>query len=301
MASDLGATEISSTKDWEKEVQQLENQLEALTNWEEEKAKLQALGEAFPILESLGKTAAEGTEIKEKISQLYSENDVRKDAADLQNSFIRLGEETKNILETSAEKTSKLKALHQQQEALETELKTPLQDAGFETLELAEKALLPESVSVDLYKRWDSFRKELDAVKTTLSVLLKQQQEKKTKDVSESMEALYSKKEVKEGESKKIQEENEALRRLLFNHTEAEKRIQSIQVGIAEEEKQNKRWQLLNELIGDARGKKFNDFAQDLTLSQLIVLANKRLTDLSDRYQIDKPQTGEDDGLEVGS
>ena len=53
----------------------------------------------------------------------------------------------------------------------------------------------------------------------------------------------------------------------------------------------------MNELIGDATGKKFNDFAQDLSLSQLLVLANKRLGDLSDRYRIDKPTESEDDGL----
>ncbi|HSM64536.1 MAG TPA: SbcC/MukB-like Walker B domain-containing protein, partial [Gillisia sp.] len=62
-------------------------------------------------------------------------------------------------------------------------------------------------------------------------------------------------------------------------------------------EKQTKRWTLLNELIGDATGKKFNDFAQDLTLSQLLHLANIRLKDLSDRYLIDKPSEDEDDGL----
>ena len=44
-------------------------------------------------------------------------------------------------------------------------------------------------------------------------------------------------------------------------------------------------------------GKKFNDFAQDLSLSQLIHLANLRLKDLSDRYLIDKPTAEEDDGL----
>ena len=54
---------------------------------------------------------------------------------------------------------------------------------------------------------------------------------------------------------------------------------------------------LLNELIGDSMGKKFNDFAQDLSLSQLIQLANIRLKDLSDRYRIDKPSNEEDDGL----
>ena len=52
-------------------------------------------------------------------------------------------------------------------------------------------------------------------------------------------------------------------------------------------------------LIGDAKGKKFNDYAQDLTLSQLLVLANERLNLLTDRYKIDKANKDEDDSLVV--
>jgi len=50
-------------------------------------------------------------------------------------------------------------------------------------------------------------------------------------------------------------------------------------------------------LIGDKTGNKFNDFAQDLTLAQLLQLANKRLMNLSDRYRIDQPTDEEDDSL----
>ena len=76
------------------------------------------------------------------------------------------------------------------------------------------------------------------------------------------------------------------------------KQLEDLKQSIAETEKRNLRWKLLNELIGDATGKKFNDFAQDLSLSQLLKLANKRLNDLSDRYLLDKPDLrNEDDSL----
>ena len=42
---------------------------------------------------------------------------------------------------------------------------------------------------------------------------------------------------------------------------------------------------------------KFNDFAQDLTLSRLLLLANKRMEQLSDRYTIDTAMPDEDDSL----
>ncbi|MFO7701479.1 MAG: SbcC/MukB-like Walker B domain-containing protein, partial [Psychroflexus maritimus] len=56
---------------------------------------------------------------------------------------------------------------------------------------------------------------------------------------------------------------------------------------------------ILNELIGDARGAKFNNFAQDLTLMHLLAMANHRLTKLNDRYQMDRPKNAEGEDLVV--
>ena len=54
-------------------------------------------------------------------------------------------------------------------------------------------------------------------------------------------------------------------------------------------------WRELNRLIGSAKGDEYSRFAQGLTLSQLIGLANRRLRDLSDRYLILKPRDGQDE------
>ena len=87
------------------------------------------------------------------------------------------------------------------------------------------------------------------------------------------------------------------MQELLKNQEENFARMKNLQEQIAEKEKQTRRWRMLNELVGDRTGNKFNDFAQDLSLSRLINLANIRLKDLSDRYLIDKPTEEEDDGL----
>lgn len=54
-------------------------------------------------------------------------------------------------------------------------------------------------------------------------------------------------------------------------------------------------WHELNRLIGSAKGDEYSRFAQGLTLSQLIGLANRRLRDLSDRYLLLKPRDGQDE------
>jgi len=51
-----------------------------------------------------------------------------------------------------------------------------------------------------------------------------------------------------------------------------------------------KKWSLLNDLIGDSKGNNFANFAQGLTLQNLLVYANRRLENISDRYLLDKPE-----------
>lgn len=48
------------------------------------------------------------------------------------------------------------------------------------------------------------------------------------------------------------------------------------------------RWEKLSNLIGDAKGKRFAEIAQQFTLSELILLANRHLKKFSNRYILDK-------------
>ncbi len=45
-----------------------------------------------------------------------------------------------------------------------------------------------------------------------------------------------------------------------------------------------RRWAALNELIGSADGKKFRNYAQELTFRRLILMANRQLAAMTDRY-----------------
>jgi len=59
-------------------------------------------------------------------------------------------------------------------------------------------------------------------------------------------------------------------------------------------------WKTLKNLLGDATGNTFANFVQDLTLRQLLVYANQRLQNLSQRYQILLPDSAEGaDNLQI--
>ncbi len=60
-------------------------------------------------------------------------------------------------------------------------------------------------------------------------------------------------------------------------------------------DKDNRKWVLLQEYIGSADGTKYANFAQAMTLTQLVVHGNRRLIKLTDRYLLDKPTEKEDE------
>jgi len=68
---------------------------------------------------------------------------------------------------------------------------------------------------------------------------------------------------------------------------------QSLLAEIEGAEQQLAVWQRLNSLIGSADGAKYRRFAQGLTLQQLVVLANRQLQLLHNRYQLARHPTAE--------
>ena len=71
-----------------------------------------------------------------------------------------------------------------------------------------------------------------------------------------------------------------------------------------EEEKKKKEadlkpWEMLNRLIGDKNGNKFNTMAQELTLQQLLIFANRRMDKLHSRYKLLLPEKLDEDDLRV--
>lgn len=239
----------------------------------------------------------EGKKISENLNAIYTGNNIHQDSRELQNSWNRLTTEAKSLLERKKELNEKLNLRAEEISRLETKLLPGIIEQGFEDIQTATLALLPDTKYNALRNEREEFRKKIDQHNTSIKLLISQLEELKKQDSEKSLEALEEVLQKKLEEFRILKSACEELRRKLNNHNENLQRLENIRLAIAEKEKQTKRWRLLNELIGDAQGKKFNEFAQDLTLTQLLILANKRLTGLSDRYKIDKPANDEDDGL----
>ncbi|MGV3588985.1 MAG: AAA family ATPase [Adhaeribacter sp.] len=76
------------------------------------------------------------------------------------------------------------------------------------------------------------------------------------------------------------------LEELLKKDAELKARHQELARQIEVQQKEYLRWDKLATLIGSADGKKFSKFAQGLTLARLVMLANRHLLKINQRYKI---------------
>ncbi len=282
---------------WEKLCDKWQGKLNSFEAWEKEQNSLQAIEAGIPLLDKLMKVLEKGKEISQERENLYKGRDISEDTGDLKTRWTRLSQEEKNLNSSLKNLKDKLESHNRNLSDLEVQLLPALQEKGFPDIPTARKALMPEAECRALRIKREEIYKSINEAISSLKLLNSQLDEFKKTDLPVSEEQLQE--QLKE-KQQKLTEVSAACRELfssIKNHDSNLDLLQEIKVRIAEKEKKIRRWRLLNELIGDAKGKIFNDFAQDLSLSQLLHLANHRLKDLSDRYRIDKPEEEEDDGL----
>ncbi len=172
-----------------------------------------------------------------------------------------------------------------------------LKDKGYASIEDALQKRLNAATAQTWKQELEKINEDALRLKTLLNKLIEEIQIL----TDSASEAPLEKLQEQHQEQTETLQQNEHLAsdlsRQLLNHKDNLEQIRKLQKQIDQELKDGEHWLILNKLIGDANGNKFNDFAQDLTLAQLLQLANKCLKHLTDRYQIDQPADDEDDSL----
>lgn len=283
--------------EWEEYFKKIRFKIQKLEEFQKENRRLRSIKLAIPIHLQLNKVLKEGLEIKSSLEKLYNGKEIHRDCNQFQQKWTVLTQENNGLSNQLKELENKIEKQTEAFKALEATLSTAVKDSGFESIAEARKALLPDSGYHQMRIEREKIENNLNIYIHSLKLLNDQLAEIRKEDVEISAEELRENLSHMKQDLETVTKECEDLRRALKNDLERRAQLEMLKEGIAESEKRNKRWKLLDELIGDSRGKKFNDFAQDLSLTQLLKLANVRLKDLSDRYAIDKPIETEDDGL----
>lgn len=115
--------------------------------------------------------------------------------------------------------------------------------------------------------------------------LMFHESEKPTEDTVESLRELLLKAATELEPSK---EKTSTLRIELARDDERQQKSQSLMGNIEKQNSKTRVWLQLSELIGSADGKKFRNFAQQMTLDILLGYANRQLESLSRRYRLER-------------
>lgn len=282
---------------WRQVLEKIEAEQKAVRDFERLQKRSAGIAKCIPVLNEMLTQTEEGKKLRQERDRLYQGSDINADCGRLRDNWQSLKQEIEQLTAQQKERTQVLEKQKEIQQKAEKDLSPKLQEKGFETIQAALVARLPEGEYVKLSQQNSKLKSEVQSAKAELKSTQEAAAEKAKQKGELSDEELLETLSGKKVEQAESQKELEEVNRSLKNHEDNLQNISKLDEQIREEEKTGQKWKLLNDLIGDSTGKKFNDFAQDLTLQQLLVLANKRLKSLSDRYRIDKPQDEEDDSL----
>jgi DNA repair protein SbcC/Rad50 len=278
-----------------RQMREKEHSLNAMLQYMQRKS---ALEELLPRAEKTLSIITKGRAVREKRNALTTEARPMERLRVLRDTRTRhataLERLTRDITMLQSDKDVQSKALEQ----IEYELGTPLKEQGYDSIDEALKWRLRADAAETLQQQERRHTEVLQQAHTRLEEVQVQLEEKKTTLPEAELSAL---KVQKEENDDKLKAEGERHRKLFSELEQQEKDKKKLETNKRQRNdllKDNEKWLLLAEYIGDAQGNRFSIFAQQLTLQQLIALANRRLKGLNNRYLLDIPAS-EDDPLEI--
>ncbi|MRJ07600.1 hypothetical protein EDL99_01690 [Ornithobacterium rhinotracheale] len=283
--------------DWKEKIATTKNEINQLESLEKHQTRHEAATAALPLMESIKVVTLEGTKLKEKIEGFESKG-ATEDSID---SFLLNWERTLSKIEN---KSQEIKSLDKEKNtenekflALENDLKLKIVPLNFVDIASAIKAKLPHHEVQLLKNKINKLNAELQTAKGQEEVIKKDYENLNQNNPEETLEVLQNSLIENNKLLNELAQRDKDLDRQLNNNKSIKSELKKINEKIEKENRANKIWRDMKEMIGDAKGDKFNVFAQGLTLKQLIFLANRRLVNLSPRYLISMPEDNDDDSL----
>jgi exonuclease SbcC len=268
--------------------------LESLVGANTKERKLRDLRKKYGELSSLVKVAGD---LAAKRNEIFKGDDVHRVTSEYSSRYasnLSLSEKLSNDEKVLKEKLDADRCtLNGSEAALRTDIE------GYESITDA----LADIIDGEDYQALDEadkkFSEDLRAIGALLDESRRILTEHKKNDTVRTMEEIEAEIVLYQTAVSERNQERDGFVTAKTLHDSAVLELEKISSVITDQKKKNQKWVLLDSYIGDAEGKRFSVFAQQLTLFQLIKLANRRMDLLSDRYRLDMPGKDEDDSLAV--
>ena len=235
-------------------------------------------------------------ELRKQKDDLFPGEDVKKHCSQLLAQFNRIQTELTKQRSLLEQATNAHQTADRQVTELLTTLEPILVERDLADIEAARQCLLPTPVLRRIQEEQRTLSEEASDLKSRFSQETANQKAaldaRKTDTPADTVRQLV--KDIEKEQRQKIEGLGTVKNQLKTNETTLKKQSKLLDE-LTKAEAEAMPWRELNRLIGSAKGDEFSRFAQSLTLSHLIGLANRRLSDLSDRYLLLKPREGQDD------
>ncbi|SDG73213.1 AAA family ATPase [Psychroflexus sediminis] len=265
----------------------IEQQIENLEEMKKLQLEIKALKTSLTTLKELDDIEKKGSRLKVEMNELYEGENLDKLISDFTSDWIRLKSNRVSTLESLSKEKEKIAGIENELHQLQVNLEPKIKASEFLSISEANSSRMKAADYQAKVKEQNELSERLQIQKEKIKGIKKQLENLKFEFFTHKNEAEFALNKLKD-DLKKTRNELEEVRRQLKNNSDRLDRLKSIEDSIAREQNANKRWEILNGLIGDAEGHKFNKFAQDLSLQRLIYLGNKRLKHLNDRYELDR-------------
>lgn len=270
-----------------------------LTEWSTLQSKREAAAKLTGILDQLTSIMNAGKEASQKRGELYAGEDIRKEANALRTAVAN-GRASKVAAENHQQQWSQtLKEKQQGLQEAEKALLRELNPLGYDETEVAYRGLLPDSQYATLKNELHQYHQRESTLAERLEQLAKRMETLPGELKTISMESLEEQATLLQQELNEKQLQRDEVLATKANQDRDRAELTSLQKAIEQQRAANEKWVLLKEYIGDAEGKRFSTFAQELTLRHLVGLANRRLDHLASRYRLDMPEAELDDSLMI--
>ena len=238
------------------------------------------------------------SQAKNKLAAVYDRKDIAGEVSKLSNGFSSCNSTLKELEEQLASSNKSHLEAATEATAIAAVLLPQLQEKGVASIEDLQSKIVDENTASQLRNELQGLMEQeiklkasQDAIATALS------EEMKLDDTTQTLEtvntALLAMGAELETLKKHIWEQEKKI--ALDNANKL--KLKESQIILDALLKESALWGQMNALIGDAGGKKFSNFVQDLTLKQLLEYGNQRLIGFSDRYLLDS--SSDYDGLRV--
>ncbi|MBJ7881752.1 AAA family ATPase [Gelidibacter salicanalis] len=255
------------------------------------------------LLENLKQTTAQwitSSDLKVKKEavrkKLYAAEDIDIKVQSLLSRWTQTLEKIRHTSLLISELTTKVKSISEERVLFENQLQRILEAERIDSIPQLKAFILSEGKAEEIRQKKHRFQLQQERLKTEKESAQKEIDTFKTVvKTTEPIAELQAEYHKLEEEFSSLNEKIGAIKTQLETDKKAKEKQRLLASKLKDLKKEEALWKTMNGLIGDANGKRFSNFVQDLTLEQLIGYTNLRLQDLSDRYRVDIPTADEAD------